>query len=122
MLDAGAQRDFERVVREYLRRRGINRLDGLLVTHGDGGHVGGASAVLHDFVKLEMHGLAGTQSLGRQDKGHGAALETFFSSISKQEAFPIPWEQLYETTRATIELDRAAWGRLGAESVESLKR
>ena len=48
--------------------------------------------------------------------------EAFFSSIAKQEAFPIPWEQLYETTRATIELDRAAWGRLGAESVESLKR
>jgi competence protein ComEC len=49
MFDAGAQRDFERVVREYLRTRGINRLDGLLVTHGDGGHVGGASGLLHDF-------------------------------------------------------------------------
>jgi ComEC/Rec2-related protein len=49
MFDVGAQRDFERVVREYLRMRGINRLDGLLITHGDGGHVGGASALLHDF-------------------------------------------------------------------------
>ena len=29
--------------------RGINRLDGLLITHGDGGHLGGASALLHDF-------------------------------------------------------------------------
>ncbi len=49
MFDVGAQRDFERVVRGYLRLRGINRLDGLLITHGDGGHVGGASALLHDF-------------------------------------------------------------------------
>ncbi len=49
MFDAGAQRDFERVVRDYLRTRGINRLDGLLITHGDSGHVGGASALLHDF-------------------------------------------------------------------------
>ena len=49
MFDTGAQRDFERVVREYLRTRGINRLDGLLITHGDSGHVGGASALLHDF-------------------------------------------------------------------------
>ena len=49
MFDAGAQRDFERVVRNYLRLRGINRLDGLLLTHGDGGHVGGALALVHDF-------------------------------------------------------------------------
>ena len=49
LLDAGAQRDFERTVREYLRLRGINRLDDLLLTHGDGGHIGGALAVLHEF-------------------------------------------------------------------------
>jgi competence protein ComEC len=49
MFAAGAQRDFEHVVRQYLRTRGINRLDGLLITHGDSGHLGGASALLHDF-------------------------------------------------------------------------
>jgi competence protein ComEC len=49
MFDAGAERDFERVVREYLRTRGINRLDGVLVTHGDGRHVGGASRLLPEF-------------------------------------------------------------------------
>jgi competence protein ComEC len=49
LFDAGSQRDFERVIREYLRTRGINRLDGLLLTHGDAGHLGGASETLHDF-------------------------------------------------------------------------
>ena len=49
LFDVGAERDFERVVREYLRMRGINRLDGLLLSHGDAGHLGGASALIHDF-------------------------------------------------------------------------
>jgi len=49
LFDAGGQRDFERVIRDYLRYRGINRLDGLLLSHGDAGHLGGASALIHDF-------------------------------------------------------------------------
>jgi competence protein ComEC len=49
LFDAGAQRDFERVIRDYLRYRGINRLDGLLLSHGDAGHLGGAGALIHDF-------------------------------------------------------------------------
>ncbi len=49
LFDAGAQRDYERVTRGYLRMHGINRLDGLILSHGDAGHVGGANAVLRDF-------------------------------------------------------------------------
>jgi ComEC/Rec2-related protein len=49
LLDAGSQRDFERVIRDYLRSRGINRLDGLLLSHGDAGHLGGANALIHAF-------------------------------------------------------------------------
>lgn len=49
LFDAGPARDYDRVVREYLRARGVNRLDGLLLTHGDAGHIGGASGVLLDF-------------------------------------------------------------------------
>ena len=49
MFDCGAQRDFDRVVRKYVRMRGVNRLGGFLMTHGDAGHMGGASALLHDF-------------------------------------------------------------------------
>lgn len=49
LLDAGPARDYDRVVRQYLRSRGINRLDGLALTHGDASHIGGAEGVLLDF-------------------------------------------------------------------------
>ncbi|MDQ6625515.1 MAG: ComEC/Rec2 family competence protein [Verrucomicrobiota bacterium] len=46
LIDCGAERDFRRVVRGYLRSRGINRLDGLVLTHGDSAHIGGAVSVM----------------------------------------------------------------------------
>lgn len=49
LFDTGGQRDFERIVRGYLRSRGVNRLDGVLLSHGDSGHIGGAAGLLHDF-------------------------------------------------------------------------
>jgi competence protein ComEC len=49
LFDSGGERDFERVVRDYLRSRGINRLNGLLLSHGDAAHIGGASAVVQNF-------------------------------------------------------------------------
>jgi competence protein ComEC len=49
LFDPGGERDFKRIVRAYLRSRGINRLDGLLLTHGDATHIGGASAVMQAF-------------------------------------------------------------------------
>lgn len=49
MIDAGGRRDFRRTVREYLRSRGVNRLEGLMLTHGDSAHVGGAEDVLELF-------------------------------------------------------------------------
>jgi competence protein ComEC len=36
-------------LRPYLRSRGVNRLDGFALTHGDASHVGGAAGVLLDF-------------------------------------------------------------------------
>ncbi|MBA2431617.1 MAG: ComEC/Rec2 family competence protein [Chthoniobacterales bacterium] len=49
LLDCGAERDFKFTVRAYLRSRGINRLDGLLLTHGDSAHVGGAVPIARTF-------------------------------------------------------------------------
>lgn len=54
LFDAGSARDYDRVVRQYLRSRGVNRLDGLVLTHGDGGHIGGASGVLLDFHPRQL--------------------------------------------------------------------
>jgi ComEC/Rec2-related protein len=54
LFDPGAERDFKRVLRSYLRSRGVNRLDGLVLTHGDAAHIGGAGAVMHAFRPKQL--------------------------------------------------------------------
>jgi competence protein ComEC len=54
LFDSGPTRDYDRILRQYLRARGVDRLDGLLLTHGDAGHIGGASGVLLDFHPREV--------------------------------------------------------------------
>ncbi len=49
LFDAGSARDFERFLRDYLHSRGIDRLDGLVLSHGDSLHIGGVGAVLDEF-------------------------------------------------------------------------
>lgn len=49
LIDAGAERYFNRIVRNYLRSRGVNRLRGMALTHGDAMHIGAAAAALHAF-------------------------------------------------------------------------
>jgi competence protein ComEC len=50
LLDCGSARDYPRVLRPYLHAAGVNRLDTLLLTHGDSLHIGGAEALLQDFA------------------------------------------------------------------------
>lgn len=49
LIDAGARRDFNHTLREYLRFRGTNRLDALVLTHADSNHIGGAADVIDAF-------------------------------------------------------------------------
>jgi ComEC/Rec2-related protein len=49
LFDAGSARDYERFLRDYLHSRGIDRLDGLLLSHGDSLHIGGAIPLLDEF-------------------------------------------------------------------------
>ncbi len=49
LIDSASARDYERFLRDYLHSRGIDRLDGLLLSHGDSLHLGGALAVLAEF-------------------------------------------------------------------------
>ncbi len=46
LFDTGGTREFERVVEPALRAAGIGRLDTLVTTHGDTGHIGGGTACL----------------------------------------------------------------------------
>lgn len=49
LFDTGRQFGYENVVRQFLHMRGVNRLDGLLLTHGDVAHLGAAISALDDF-------------------------------------------------------------------------
>jgi competence protein ComEC len=49
LFDAGSARDYERFLRDYLHSRGVDRLDGLVLSHGDSLHIGGAMAVLDEL-------------------------------------------------------------------------
>jgi competence protein ComEC len=46
LFDCGSERDYDRSVREYLHSAGVNRLNALLLTHGDAQHIGGAIRLL----------------------------------------------------------------------------
>src|SRR5947207_14702770 len=49
LFDTGNMRDYERILRGALHSRGVDRLDGLVLSHGDSLHIGGAKAVLDEF-------------------------------------------------------------------------
>jgi competence protein ComEC len=54
LFDSGNEREYERVLREYLHATGVNRLDGLLLTHGDSLHIGGTATLLRDFPPVRL--------------------------------------------------------------------
>src|SRR5207249_4930636 len=54
LFDCGSERGYESVVREYLHWAGVNRLSGLLLTHGDSLHIGGAAELLRDFPRVRL--------------------------------------------------------------------
>jgi ComEC/Rec2-related protein len=54
LFDTGSLRDYDRGVRQYLRSKGVDRLDGLVLTHGDAGHLGGAGGALLDFRPRQL--------------------------------------------------------------------
>jgi competence protein ComEC len=49
LFDTGSARDYEGFLRDYLHSRGIDRLDGLVLSHGDSLHIGGANEVEDEF-------------------------------------------------------------------------
>lgn len=49
LLDCGDDSHYSHSVLPYLRSRGINRLDGLLFTHGNARHIGAAITTIGDF-------------------------------------------------------------------------
>ena len=52
LIDCGSQRSYDRVVRNYLHWAGVNRLTGVVLTHGDSQHIGGITQLLSDFPRV----------------------------------------------------------------------
>ncbi len=55
LFDTGSSRDYEKILRGALHSRGVNRLDGLVLSHGDSLHIGGASSVLRGVQSRTHH-------------------------------------------------------------------
>jgi competence protein ComEC len=54
LFDCGSERTYEHIVREYLHWAGVNRLTGLVLTHGDSQHIGGITQLLQDFPRVRV--------------------------------------------------------------------
>jgi competence protein ComEC len=54
LFDSGNDRTYPRIVREYLHWAGVNRLSGVLLTHGDANHLGGTAQLLEDFPGIRF--------------------------------------------------------------------
>src|SRR6266581_4619347 len=55
LIDCGAQRNYEHTLKSFLHSRGINRIEGILLTHGDAQHIGGAADTAADFGPREIY-------------------------------------------------------------------
>ncbi|MEO6742681.1 MAG: ComEC/Rec2 family competence protein [Chthoniobacteraceae bacterium] len=49
LVDCGGAHAYDNTLLPYLRSRGVNRLDGIFLTHGDTAHLGAATSVFADF-------------------------------------------------------------------------
>lgn len=54
LIDSGHSSNYRRVVRPWLRKNGIERLDGLVASHGDADHIGAARQLLKDFRPAQI--------------------------------------------------------------------
>src|SRR5438874_1195351 len=54
LFDCGSGRDYEIRLRSYLHLEGINRIDGLLLTHGDSLHIGATESLLRVLVSMVL--------------------------------------------------------------------
>jgi len=55
LIDCGGQRSYEHTLKSFLHSRGINRVEGILLTHGDAQHIGGAADTVADFAPREIY-------------------------------------------------------------------
>lgn len=67
LFDCGSAGEYPFVLRPCLQHLGLNRLDGLVLSHGDFGHIGAALDVQHDFGSRRIY--LSTREPWRWDSG-----------------------------------------------------
>ncbi|HYA42051.1 MAG TPA: bi-domain-containing oxidoreductase [Syntrophobacteraceae bacterium] len=67
----------------------------------------GAVAVLDDYCRLDIIGRDKQVIRKKQDKGFEAEVEAFVKSVAEYGAFPIPLDEMIETTRITFAIHEA---------------
>ena len=79
-------------------------------------HWDGRTAVVDDFKRLTFHG---TKRTGAErvapDKGHRELLRRFVEHARGADATPVPWGEIFDVSRFTLELDRQARGQTPTE-------
>ncbi len=55
LIDCGGERSYERTLKSFLHSRGVNCLQGMLLTHGDAHHIGAALETIEDFGPREIY-------------------------------------------------------------------
>jgi competence protein ComEC len=55
LIDCGGERNYERTLKSLLHSRGVNRLQGILLTHGDAHHIGAALETIAGFAPRETY-------------------------------------------------------------------
>jgi len=64
---------------------------------------GGQTVIVNDFKEISFFGKTNkNEKSGKQDKGHKNELEAFTEAIEKGKPSPIPFDEIYNTTLATI--------------------
>lgn len=65
----------------------------------------GKVLTVNNFTKLESYGVKANMKTFASDKGHLAELEELAQSL-KQRKWPIPWEEIVEATKISLEVDK----------------
>ena len=68
---------------------------------------GGAVALLDDYCRLDIIGRDRKTLKSRQDKGFEAEIDALVKSVVEDGVFPIPLDEIIETTRVTFAIHEA---------------
>jgi competence protein ComEC len=109
----------ERVVLPFLRRGGVEALDGLIVSHLDIDHAGGTAAVLRGIVvgRVLSSVPAGHSLLGSRSEVERCEAEQFVRSGDQVLAVEHPAAAYYERRPTTNAMSCVVRAELGAASV-----